>query len=39
MRAKPKRNRLSRVSKAVKEIARRKAEKNPGGGGLWRMRK
>ena len=27
------------VSEGCKEFARRMAEKNPGGGGLWRMRK
>jgi len=33
------RKRLSRVSKGALEVARRKAERNPGGGGLWRMAK
>ena len=30
---------LSNVSEGCKEVARRMAEKDPGGGGLWRMRK
>ena len=30
---------FSRVSKGVRKIAKLKAEKNPGGGGLWRLRK
>ncbi len=30
---------LSNVSEGCKEFARRMAEKDPGGGGLWRMRK
>ena len=34
-----KRVRARRVSKAVLKIAKLKAEKNPGGGGLWRLRK
>ena len=33
------RKRLSRVSKGALEVARRKAERNPGGGGLWRLAK
>lgn len=39
MRTKPKRKRLSRVSNGARKIAKLKAEKNPGGGGLWRLRK
>lgn len=38
-----KRQRLKRkemaVSEGCKEVARHMAEKNPGGGGLWRLRK
>ena len=30
---------LSNVSEGCKEVARRMAEKDPGGGGLWRMHK
>ena len=30
---------FSRVSKGVRRVAKLKAEKNPGGGGLWRLRK
>ena len=30
---------LSNVSEGCKEVARRMAENDPGGGGLWRLRK